>query len=716
MQLVVVSYLICAAAFLLMTVLVLLSAGRTRHKWLLGSACGATAVWAAMAAWAESMGGASWPISALEILRNLVWLAFVADLLGLSGSEGPNRRVRWAWIAAGIALAVGALAAQLIEAVPLPGVDLGAYAAQLSGFARLAFPLAGLVLLENLFRNADQDSRWALKFLCFGLGAVFAYDFYLYADALLFKRIDETLHQARGAVDALSVPLIAVAVSRSSAWSVGIHVSRQIVFHSATFLGAGLYLLVMAAAGLYLREVGGSWGPTFQVVFLSGAVLILAVIFSSGAIRARVKVFISKNFFSYKYDYRQEWLRFIHTISTDDTGVGLNWRILRAVANIVDSPAGALWILQAEDDAYFPAAVWNLGDDLASVRADSDVVGFLARRQWIVNLPELATRADLYDGLGLPDWLERLPRAWLIVPLIHGETVLAFLVLAKPRAERSLNWEDYDLLKTVGRQTASYLAEEEAARALADARLLEAFNRRFAFVAHDVKNLTSQLSLMLKNAERYGDNPEFRRDMFATITNSVTRMRGMLEQLNAEKSRAIEDMSDNDGAEEPPPGAPLEPLVRRLAADWLKQKDDIAIDLLGAESRPLTEILVDEGRFTSVLNHLLQNAIEAAGTEGTVRLGLRMAEDEAVLEVEDDGPGMDAEFIENHLFRPLDTTKGSGYGIGAYQAREMVREMGGRLEVKSAPGAGATMRVILPTARQDRQAARPQSTGKAADR
>ena len=343
MQIFVVSYLTCAGAFLFITLLVAVSGTRTRYRWWLALACAITTVWAVAVAagdWPAAdriglagLGRDGQLVGLLEVLRNLAWLVFLGGLLGL----GPERRR--ARRALGLTIAAPALATVALELVRQFDLLAPALATQLASTANLLFPVVGLVLLENIFRNADADKRWAVKFLCFGLGGLFAYDFFLYADALLFQRVDSVLFDARGVVNALAVPLIAVAVSRARSWSVDIHVSRQFVFHSATFLLAGLYLLVMAAAGLYLRNVGGSWGPVFQIVFFSGAVLILSVIFSSGAVRSRIKVFISKNFFSYKYDYRQEWLRLIQTISAGGQGIGLHHRIVRAVADIVGSPA-----------------------------------------------------------------------------------------------------------------------------------------------------------------------------------------------------------------------------------------------------------------------------------------------------------------------------------------------------------------------------------------
>jgi putative PEP-CTERM system histidine kinase len=559
----------------------------------------------------------------------------------------------------------------------------------LSGAALVLLAVLGMLLLENLFRNADEHVRWAVKFLCFGLGAIFAYDFFLHAHAVLFHKIDPTLFTARGFVNALAVPLIAVSVSRSKTWQVDIHVSRKAVFHSAALLGSGFYLLLMSGVGFYVKNFGGDWGPTIQIIFFSGAVLILLVIFSSGSIRAQIRVWISKHFFSYKYDYREEWLRFIQTMSLDAHDAGLHGRIVRAIADIVDSTSGGLWVLRADDQAYFPTASWNFDGNLPdgghpAERMDSAFVEYLNRTQWIVDLNECRSDPDRHEALSIPPWLLAHKRAWLVVPLMHRNVLHAFLVLGMPRANRSLDWEDYDLLKTIGRQTASYLAEEQAANALSDARRLEAFNRRFAFVIHDIKNLVSQMSLMLKNAERFGDNPQFQKDMLATVQNSVSRMRSLLVQFKAEHQRTSDNVK----------GIALRQVMVGVVEAWRTQKGDIEIDLGAADA----EVIADKGILTSVLDHLLQNAIEAAGVDGGVSLRLRSAGDEAVIEVADDGPGMDEEFIRDQLFRPLDTAKESGYGLGAFQVRQLVRDMGGRLEVSSKLGKGTVMQVILPLA------------------
>ena len=277
----------------------------------------------------------------------------------------------------------------------------------------------GLVLVEQLYRNTRSENRWAIKYLCFGVGGLFAYDFFLYSDALLFKRIDVGLWQARGLINALVVPLIAVSAARNPEWSLNVFVSRRMVFHSAAVFGAGIYLLAMAAGGAYVRIYGGNWGHVAQAVFLFGALLVLLILLFSGQAQAQLKVFLNKHFFNYKYDYREEWLRFIRTLSAGEPGISLRERVIEALANIMDSPGGALW-WRREPRRYEFVAHWNMSE-VAAIHEDADgaLARFLSERNWVVNLHEYEEKPEVYATLKLPEWLRSLQRAWLVVPLMH---------------------------------------------------------------------------------------------------------------------------------------------------------------------------------------------------------------------------------------------------------------------------------------------------------
>ena len=189
---------------------------------------------------------------------------------------------------------------------------------------------------------------------------------------------------ARGIVNALTAPLLALSLLRSASWTGHLAVSRRMLFHSAALIGSAVYLLAMSSAAYYLRFVGGSWGTVMQVAFLFGALILLVVILFSGTFRSWLKVFISKHFYSYNYDYREEWLRFTRTLS--EHGPGLGQRTIGAVAALVESPGGVLW-LRRDHGVCEPETSWNMPVSSASEADDSEFIRFLETRQWVIDRP-----------------------------------------------------------------------------------------------------------------------------------------------------------------------------------------------------------------------------------------------------------------------------------------------------------------------------------------
>jgi putative PEP-CTERM system histidine kinase len=546
---------------------------------------------------------------------------------------------------------------------------------------RLGIAVLGMLLVEQLYRNRGTQERWAIKFACMGIGAMFAYDFYMYSDTLLFRELSQELWAARGVVNVLTAPLIAMSLLRSASWPAQIAVSRRVMFHSAALVGSAIYLLAMSSAAYYLRYVGGTWGSLMQLVFLFGATILLAGILFSGTFRAWLKVFISKHFYSYNYDYREEWLAFTRTLSQQ--GPGLGERSISALGALVESPGGALWI-RREAGQFEPAAYWHVSPQTATEPGDSPLCQFLEQKQWLVDLDEYERDQALYDGTALPAWLHAFPRAWLVVPLLLQGRLFGFVVLQEALSPVNLNWEVRDLLKIAGTQAASFLAQQEADSALMLARQFDSFNRLSTFVVHDLKNLVAQLSLLTANAEKHRDNPEFQRDMMETVDLSVQKMKLMLQKLSRTAS--------------PERASPLE------IAPLLAQ----AVALKAAfEPRPLLEIgqpglrvLAEAERLARVLGHLIQNAIEATPRDGRVTVRLSRAGEAVQVEVSDTGCGMSADFIRERLFKPFDSTKSAGMGIGAFESREYIHQLGGQLQVRSQPDQGTTFTVSLPLYRQ----------------
>ena len=540
------------------------------------------------------------------------------------------------------------------------------------------------LLIENLYRNSAKELLWGIQLLLLAVAVLYIYDFLLYADTLLFMSIGRKLFEARGMVNFLIIPILAIAISRNPTWKLNVKVSRKVAFHTVTLIGTGAYLIGMSAAGYFLQSYGGKWGNILQITFVLTALLGLIMFISSGRFRSLTQVLLSKHFFQYRYDYREEWLKFINTISATGEHYVLRERVIKTLADVMDSPGGALWLCE-QPDGYQLAARWNFRYDVENELPTGDkFIKFLEHEDWVVDLNnEIDDGKIRRHNLHVPKWLLSNSQYWLVLPLNHMGKLVGFVILLQPRVKISLNWESTDLLKTIGRQLASYLAEQIAEMALAESREFESFNRKFAFVVHDIKNLASQLSLIVKNAEKHSNNPEFQKDMVLTVQDSVAKMNNLLSRITIvqEPSKGKMDESLN-----------ISNIMGKIVKDYSSRGLDISFKRQDSD----IEIYADQESVETIFMHLIENAREACDEKNTqLILDLSREGGFAIIKVIDNGHGMEQDFIQNELFRPFRSTKRNGYGIGAYESREMIKRLGGKLKVKSTKDVGTTMKVYM---------------------
>lgn len=672
---------LCALVYALLALHLVRQSGSWRGRGMANGAVFAavlfTALWGVASALSDGSAPAPvwwWLAAVLDVLRYTAWFAFILALLGQGqwgSAPGRGMRVLGLSLAALALLALGLSGGWQPQATP----GLGRLF-----LAMMSLAVLGLVLVEQLWRNLPEDSLWSAKPVCLGLAGTFFFDLYLFSQGALFKGLDPDAWAIRGPVHALMMPLLLLSATRHRNWIAKIRVSRQVVFHSATLFLAGLYLLFIAAVGYYVRFFGGDWGGALQLGLVFAAVVTLVVLAVSRSFRASVRVWLDKHFFRYRFDYRQEWLRFTQTLSNQAVPGELGLNVIRGLADFLESPAGALWLRRPGEDGYQQISRWNLPAHLEREPADSAWVAFMRSTGWVVNLQEYRASPGRYRGLKLPAWLAHYPQAWLFVPLWLGDELLGFVMLASPRTAVDVNWEVNDLLKTAGRQAASYLGQMQATEALLESRKFEAFSKMSAFVVHDLKNIVTQLSLMVKNAKRLHANPEFQADMLLTVEHSLDRMRQLMLQLREGAAPA--------GS---PVGVDLADIAHRCQASAQGRGRQLRLELDGAVlTRGQPE------RLERVVGHVVQNALDATESAGEVWLRLDRYGSHARLEIGDNGTGMSEDFIQHRLFRPFQTTKKHGMGIGAYESFQYVQELGGKVEVRSQLGQGTTITLLLP--------------------
>lgn len=673
-------YLLCAVAALALGGWLL--ARRRDHRPTAVAEAVALALTAGWALASAGLGPAYLATAALLEFANLAWLWVLYRLFAYDErdkSVGPIRPVVLAL--AFVELMQLVLLAGQAHAIASPG-PLQAIA----GFAvtfRLLFCVGALVLVHNLYAGASAQAREALRWPASTLAVIWLYDLNLATVAYLGQRAPVDLVTLRGVAMLMAVALLAIGSLRHDE-SLRFNPSRSFAFRSFSLLIIGAYLAIMVLVAQGLDYVGGEVARLVQASFVALAGAVALTVLPSRRLRGWLRVTLSKHLFQHRYDYRAEWLRFTDTMGRAGAAAApLRERIVQAVADVTDSPGGVL-LAPREEGGLGLEARWQWPDvEVPAEALSPHAARFFEESQFIADIDDL--RAGLVEGIpaqAWPVWLTSEPTAWAMVPLLHFERLVGVVVLARPPVARQLDWEDFDLLRVVGRQLASYLAEQGSQDALGEAVRFDEFNRRIAFVMHDIKNLASQLALLARNAEKHADKPAFRADMLVTLRNSAEKLQALLARLGRYGPQ---------GGETPEPVA-FDDLLARLATRYAGQHEIIVVH------RVRCEVLADAESLEQALVHLVQNAIEASGDGQPVFLDLRIEDAHAILEIVDSGCGMSPEFIRTRLFKPFHSSKPGGFGIGAFEARELIRAMGGRLEVESREELGTRFRVQLPLA------------------
>lgn len=546
---------------------------------------------------------------------------------------------------------------------------------------RLLFAVGALFLVHNLYVSASSPARAAVRWPASALALMWLYDLNTATIVYLNGSPPEVLVSLRAVAMLAVVALVGLGFAQPDG-AARFRPSRTFAFSSMSLLAIGTYLLAMLLFARVPRWIGSdmAWLVQACLLVMGGAAALLVL--PSRRLRGSVRVLLAKHLFQHRYDYRAEWMRFTATMGKEGHDT-LHRRIVQAVADITDSPGGAL-LLPGDANGMELATVlqWDQRD-LPSVRLHAETVRFLEQRQFIIDLDELRHGAgERVPDAAAPTDLLQHEDAWAIVPLMHYDRLVGAVLLLRPQVPRRLDWEDFDLLRVVGRQLASYLAEQAGQSALGEAQKFDEFNRRMAFVMHDIKNLTSQLSLLSRNAERHADNPAFRADMLVTLRNSAEKLEALLARLGRYRSQGGET----------PVAADVTGLLQAIAARYAGCHPVIVTNTNAVAACIMADAL------EQAVGHLVQNAIEASDDAAPVLLDMDVRADALIISVVDSGAGMSPEFVRTDLFRPFQSTKPAGFGIGAYEARELVRTMGGRLQVESREGLGTRFTMTIPFA------------------
>jgi len=614
-----------------------------------------------------------------DLLLPVSWLLFSLQNVrkGSLRSSGMER----VWIVATCSFSVLFFFLLSLD-LPLPGpVDRHRVEIWCSVFMVLSLTLL-LSHFEAVLRDAGHAERWKIKFLLLGAGAILVVRIFVHSHHLLFPSETRDFSAITSSAVLLGCALITFSLVRHQVLDVNVFVSRYFVYRSFTVFAIGLYLLAVGVTAGAIRFYGGTFGYYWVALFVLVSALTLLVVLLSTTVRKKAKMFINRNFYRNRYDYHKEWLTLTERLSSKIGDRELIPPIAELFRETLWTEKTVVWLCD-EAGEEFKAVSQDGQREEAPARWDRDFVRYLQAKDYPLSVDELGNLPESASWGGETVGRFRSAGVAVLAPLNAGGRIVGVMGLAEPRSGHPMDREDFELINTVARQAASSFLNAGLSRNLVLAKEMETFHAFSAFVMHDMKNFVSMLSLVLHNARGNFGDPEFRADAMQSISQTVEKMKRMMDRL-AVLSRSLEVERTSTDLNE----------VARVA---LSEMDGALRSKVVREFGDIPPVAIDPVQMRKVVTNLLLNAEEAAGAKGEIRLSTAEADGCVVLTVSDDGCGMPPEFIEQHLFKPFSTTKSGGFGIGLYQVKGIVEAHGGKIEVDSDVGRGSSFRVLLPT-------------------
>lgn len=636
----------------------------------------------------------NWQLLAMSFLPG-IWLFF-----SLSYGRGKHREFLFLWrmlLGAAFLIPVLLLAVFRSDSIVSVGREPGGnltFGLGTSGIAINILFLIGIVFvlmnLERTYRAAVGTMRWRIKFMILGLGFLFVVRAYISSQVLLFHSVDLALQTISSAALLVACLLIVRSLFRAGHFDVDVYPSHAVLHNSFTVLLAGIYLLIVGVFARVVTFLGGDASFTLKAFIVLVALVLLAMLLLSDRVRMFTSRFVSRHFQRPLYDYRTVWRRFTEGTASCVTQAELSQAAVKLVTDIFQVLSVSIWLVDEKKGKLIFAASTFLsetkGNALNPENADAmEVINALRNHPDPVDIDAATESWAAALKKCHPDEFRKGGNR-ICVPLLVNGDVVGVLILGDRVGAAPFSFQDFDLLKCVGDQIAANLLKVQLSQKLLQAKELEAFQTMSAFFVHDLKNTASTLNLMLQNLPVHFDDPAFREDALRGVSKTVTHINRLIGRLGMIRHELqIKGVASD-----------LNEVVAKSLAGW----EDASGIRLEKNLRTLPEIFLDQEQMVKVVTNLILNAREAVAKDGQVRIETSQNNGWVVLAVTDNGCGMSAEFLNRSLFRPFQTTKKTGLGIGMFQSKMIVEAHGGRVEVESAPGKGSTFRILLPLPKQ----------------
>jgi putative PEP-CTERM system histidine kinase len=630
---------------------------------------------------------------AVESALAVIWIGF-----GQTYSRGNYQRVRtWGppafWLVALVAIGASlGFADQLFSVGPgdVPGeiwqVQFGP-AARAFNLVLLLMSILILMNLEQTFRSSVGTMRWRIKFVMLGLAIIFGARLYVRSQVVLFSSPAIALWGLESGAVLIGCVFLGLAYARTSLVEIDVYPSRAFIRSSLTLLISGGYLLVVGALAGMVSHFGGPEAFQLQALVVLLGLAGLGMLLLSDRVRVRLRAFVARHFSKAQHDSVRIWTSFSRQFASVTDRTSLARISAASICETFEVLSVTVWLVDSEQELLVASASTEGkreqggGGSRAARTAASQVIAGLRTMPAAFDLESVQ---EPWAG----DFRHLNPSTFpnggtrLCLPMRHADEVIGCVVVADRVGAAEYTHEEIQLLKCIADQMASVLVTLELAGQLARARELEAFRTMSAFFVHDLKNAATSLKLTLQNLPQHYDDPAFREDALRGISNTTGRIESTIARLSAirERIQVIPETTD----------------LNELVSEALEGISAVPNIELTAELQPLPLLSADREQMRSVITNLVLNAQAAISGRGSVQVRTEHCNGHVVLSVADSGCGMTAGFVKESLFRPFQSTKKNGLGIGLFQSRAIVQAHGGGMRVQSEPGKGTTFLVTLP--------------------
>jgi putative PEP-CTERM system histidine kinase len=547
--------------------------------------------------------------------------------------------------------------------------------------------VAVLTNLEKTFRTAVGTMRWRIKFVVLGLCVVFGARIYTGTQTILYSGMLLSYSGIEAAGLIIGCILIGISYWRAGRTEIDVYPSQAFLYNSITIVVAGIYLLTVGLLAKLVTNLGGDAAFPVKAFLVLVGFVGLAIVLMSDRVRQKTRRFVSRHFQRPLYDYRGVWRSFTESTISRVEQVELCGVVVRFACDLFQVLSATIWLVDREKEKLVFGA--------STLLQSSEAAGLAPERA------EVAELIRAFQSHPEPVDVDTCTENWAValrrftpgefqkgghrvcVPIIAGGELLGLMTLGDRVGGISWSVQDTDLLKCIADQAAACLRNIQLSQRLMQAKEMEAFQTMSAFFVHDLKNTASTLSLMLKNLPVHFNDPAFREDALRGISNTVTHINSLIGRLSLLRQELAIHPAECD--------------LNELIVKTLKTLDGAPDVKIITDLSPLQTLKIDAEQMQKVVLNLALNAKEALAGGGEIRVQTSQSDGWTVIAVSDDGCGMSPEFLERSLFRPFQTTKKRGIGIGMFQSRMIVEAHKGRMEVQSTLGKGTTFRVLLPS-------------------